>query len=97
MKNNIKKNEPCYGTTYIRHVNGLYLTMTDNTLSLSKERFLWKIGSFENDRFYLKDISGHNNAEYWWGKFQIAVDSGYTEQHWHLYYKNNNVIILSNI
>lgn len=93
MRNKIKLIEPCYGSTYIRHINGLYLSMKDGIISLSKDRFLWSIESFENDRFYLGEITGHDKFEYWYGKFQTALDSGYTEQHWRLYNKDNKVII----
>lgn len=79
MRITIKSIEPCYGTTYIRHINGLYLVMKDSSLALSNERFLWRIESFENNIFFLKEISDHDLAEYWYGKFQIAVSSGYTE------------------
>lgn len=93
MKSIIKSIEPCYGTTYIRHINGLYLGMKEGSLALSNERFLWRVESFENNRFFLKEISDHDLAEYWYGKFQVAVDSGYAEQHWHIYQKEQNVII----
>ena len=53
--------------------------MKDSSLALSNERFLWRIESFENNSFFLKEISDHDLAEYWYGKFQIAVSSGYTE------------------
>ena len=29
MINNIQPFNPCYGTTYIRHINGLYLTVEE--------------------------------------------------------------------
>ncbi|MBQ8689627.1 MAG: hypothetical protein IJ515_04610 [Clostridia bacterium] len=93
MRNKIKLIEPCYGTAYIRHINGLYLSMKDGNICLSKERFLWSVEVFENDRFYLGEISGHDKFEYWYGKFQTSVDSGYTEQHWRLYTKGDNVVI----
>ena len=92
MRNSFNKLKPCFGTTYIRHINGLYLGMKDNTLCLSNERFLWRIESFQEDKFYLKDIDGYYHAEYWWGNIQTAVDSGYTEQHWYLYKKDNLVL-----
>lgn len=92
MKSNFNKLKPCFGTTYIRHINGLYLGMKDNTLCLSNERFLWIIESFQEDRFYLKDIDGYYHAEYWWGKIQKALDSGYTEQHWYIHKKDNLVL-----
>ena len=53
--------------------------MKDSSLALSNERFLWRIESFENNIFFLKEISDHDLVEYWYGKFQIAVSSGYTE------------------
>ena len=93
MRTNLQKLKPCYGTTYIRHINGLYLGMKDKTLHLSTERFLWKIESFENDRFYLKDINDKDIAEYWWNNIQVAPDSGYTEQHWYLHSKDNLILI----
>lgn len=85
--------DPCYGTTYIRHINGLYLAIENNEICLSRESFLWRIESCENERFYLGDFSGHDKFEYWYGKLQITVDTGYTEQHWRLY-KNGNYIII---
>ena len=93
MKSNFYKLQPCYGTTYIRHINGLYLGMKDKTLCLSNERFLWRVEIFENDRFYLKDISGHEHAEYWWNNIQVALDSGYTEQHWYIHRKDNLILL----
>lgn len=93
MKNQLQIIKPCYGTTYIRHINGLYLNMNNGLLCLSSERFLWRIESFENNRFYLKEITGHDNAEYWYGNFQTALDSGYTEQHWLLHHKDNYIVL----
>ncbi len=84
---------PCYGTTYIRHANGLYLAIEDNGICLSSKAFLWRVEVFEDDRFYLGDFSGHDKFEYWYGKFQITVDTGYTEQHWRLYKKGRHILI----
>ena len=94
MLTNFNNLNPCYGTTYIRHINGLYLGIIDNTLQLSNERYLWRVEIFEDNRFYLKDIDNHLYAEYWWGNFQIAVDSGYTEQHWNILKNDNGIILL---
>ncbi len=94
MLSDFKILSPCYGTTYIRHINGLYLGIKDNTLLLSNERYLWRVEIFENNRFYLKDIDNHLQAEYWWGNFQIAIDSGYTEQHWNLYQNSNGLVLI---
>ena len=97
MKTNFSKIDQCFGTTYIRHINGLYLSICDNILCLSKERFLWRIEIFEDDRFYIKEISGHDNAEYWDKTLKMAVDSGYTEQHWRLYRNNKGLIIIEHV
>lgn len=43
MTNDLMKLEPCYGTAYIRHLNGLYLAMNDSGICLSRDRFLWRI------------------------------------------------------
>jgi hypothetical protein len=47
---NFNNLNPCYGTTYIRHINGLYLGIIDNTLQLSNERYLWRIEIFEDSK-----------------------------------------------
>lgn len=86
------KLEPCYGTAYIRHLNGLYLAMNDSGICLSRDRFLWRIESWENDRFYIRDMSGHDQLEFYGGRVQKALDSGYTEQHWRIYRGNNDFL-----
>lgn len=94
MESNIKLFEACYGITYIRHINGLYLAMKHRKLVLSSERFLWRVEIYENNRFFLKDIDDHDIAEYYGGNLQIALDSGYSCQHWNLYLnQNGNVLI----
>lgn len=85
MKLNIELIKPCYGTTYIRHINGLYLKIDGNSFNLSAERFLWKIDSFENDLFYIGDVNDHDKIEYYDKRFNTSLDSGYSAQHWKIY------------
>lgn len=94
MKNNFNLLKPCFGTTYIRHINGLYLAIKNNKACLTTEKYLWILQSFENDRFYLKNISDHDCLEYFCNNLNTAIDSGYTVQHWHIYIDNNNHIII---
>ena len=93
MTNEIHKVEPCYGTAYIRHINGLYLAMNNDGICFSKERFLWRIEAWQDDRFYIRDISGHDQLEYYGGRVSKALDSGYTEQHWYIYRSQNGFVL----
>ena len=83
-----------FGSTYIRHINGLYLAIENENVCLSRERFLWRVEAWENGRFYIRDESGHDHIEYYDGIVKSALDSGYTEQHWRLYHNNGGLVFL---
>lgn len=73
---------PCYGLTYIQNCDGAYLTQNGTTAFTGSTPTQWLLESCEDDRFFLKEPSGLYMLEYWYGAFQMAYDSGYTEQLW---------------
>ncbi|MBR2651186.1 MAG: hypothetical protein IKD45_05950 [Clostridia bacterium] len=93
----LSKFEPCYGTAYIRHMRGLYLAMDDKGICLSRERFLWRIEAWENDRFYIRDISGHDQLESFEKNVSKALDSGYTAQHWRIYNGGGDFVLFEHV
>lgn len=73
---------PCYGLTYIQNCDGAYLMRNDTTAFTGTTPTQWLLESCLEDRFFLKEPNGLYMLEYWYGAFQMAYDSGYTEQLW---------------
>ena len=73
---------PCYGLTYIQNCDGAYLMRNDTTAFTGTTPTQWLLESCQEDQFFLKEPSGLYMLEYWYGTFQMAYDSGYTEQLW---------------
>jgi len=73
---------PCYGLTYIQNCDGAYLTQNGTTAFTGSTPTQWLLESCDDDMFFLKEPSGLYMLEYWNGAFQMAYDSGYTEQLW---------------
>ena len=73
---------PCYGLTYIQNCDGAYLMCDDKTAFTGSTPTKWLLESCQEDQFFLKTPSELFILEYWYGAFQMAYDSGYTEQLW---------------